>query len=274
MGKDIKILVCAHKETPLPEHEYFYPIQVGAALTDARFFPAQDNTGDNISDKNPHFCELTAHYWAWKNLKCDIIGLNHYRRFFDFYRSTPAFSPDRSFVNIEAFLKEEYRFPNLEKLLEDYDIILPPKRHYPYDVATQYAVFHLINDLNILKEVIRDLTPEYLEAFDTLMYRTNAYSGYNMFITRWEHFAGYSEWVFRILFELEKRVKLSPYPDQARLFGYLSERLINIYCIKNRLRIKYIPVIMPLDEEFQNPSNLRYTIRRLKNDFIYKLTQL
>lgn len=274
MGKDIKILVCAHKETPLPEHEYFYPIQVGAALTDARFFPAQDNTGDNISDKNPHFCELTAHYWAWKNLKYDIIGLNHYRRFFDFYRAVPAFSPDRSFVNIEAFLKEEYRFPNLEKLLEDYDIILPPKRHYPYDVATQYAVFHLINDLNILKEVIRDLTPEYLEAFDTLMYRKNAYSGYNMFITHWEHFAGYSEWLFRILFELEKRVKLSPYPDQARLFGYLSERLINIYCTKNCLKIKYIPVIMPLDEEFQNPSNLRYTIRRLKNDFLYKLTQL
>lgn len=91
MGKNIKILVCAHKDSRLPQHEYFCPIQVGASLTSARFFPVLDNTGDNISDRNPHFCELTAHYWAWKNLKCDIIGLNHYRRFFDFHRPFPAF---------------------------------------------------------------------------------------------------------------------------------------------------------------------------------------
>ena len=76
MEKEIKILVCAHREAALPPHKYFYPIQVGAALTNTRFYHAQDNTGDNISDKNPHFCELTAHYWAWKNIRCDIIGLN------------------------------------------------------------------------------------------------------------------------------------------------------------------------------------------------------
>ena len=269
MGKNIKILVCAHKDSRLPQHEYFCPIQVGASLTSARFFPVLDNTGDNISDRNPHFCELTAHYWAWKNLKCDIIGLNHYRRFFDFHRPFPAFSPDRSFINIDSFLKETYRFPDLETLLNDYDIILSPKRHYPYNVATQYAIFHLVNDLNLLKEVIQHLTPEYAEAFHTFMYHCNAYSGYNMFITGRKHFDEYSQWLFSVLFELEKRVKLSAYPDQARLFGYLSERLINVYCIRHRLKIKYVPVIMPLEETFQNPSNLLYTLRRLSG----KLTQ-
>ena len=207
-------------------------------------------------------------------MECDIIGLNHYRRFFDFYRPFPAFSPDRSFVDIDSFLKASYQFPDLEGLLNDYDIILPPKRHYPYNVATQYAVFHIVNDLRILKEVIQDVTPEYSEAFNTLMYHSNAYSGYNMFITSRAHFNEYSEWLFHVLFELEKRIKLSAYPDQARLFGYLSERLINVYCIKHRLKIKYIPVIMPLDEKFRNPSNLRYTLRRMKNDFIYKLSEL
>lgn len=171
-------------------------------------------------------------------------------------------------------MKRKYCFPDLEKLLNDYDIILPSKRHYPYNVGTQYAVFHIVNDLHILKEVIHDVSPEYSTAFDTLMYHRNAYSGYNMFITRWEYFDGYSEWLFKVLFELEKRVKLSGYPDQARLFGYLSERLINIYCIRNRLKVKYIPVIMPLDEAFRNPGNLRYTLRRLKNDLIYKLTKV
>ena len=110
--------------------------------------------------------------------------------------------------------------------------------------------------------------------FHTFMYHCNAYSGYNMFITGRKHFDEYSQWLFSVLFELEKRVKLSAYPDQARLFGYLSERLINVYCIRHRLKIKYVPVIMPLEETFQNPSNLLYTLRRLKNDLIYKLTEL
>lgn len=276
MIEDIKILVCTHKEPVLMYHPYFYPIQVGSAFAKQSLCPAQDNTGENISDKNPHYCELTAHYWAWKNLKCDIIGLNHYRRFFDFYRPFPSFSPDRSFINADFFFEKEYKFPNLTKMLQKYDIILPPKRHYPYNVATQYSIFHIVNDLNIVRETIQDITPDYLTAFDHLMQKENAYSGYNMFITRWEIFSDYSKWLFDILFAVEKKVKLSNYADQARIFGYISERLINVYCMKNKLKIKYTPIIMPLGEENKaiNPSNTVYSLRRLKNDFIFLLLKL
>lgn len=270
--KNIKILVCTHKEVELPQHSFFYPIQVGAEIAEKKLPYNSDNIGDNISFKNKNYCELTAHYWAWKNLKgVDIIGLNHYRRFFDFYRPFKMFSPDRSFIDQELFLESDYVFPNLENILEHYDIILPRTRNNPYNLTTQYCVFHIVDDWNILREVIAELFPEYIEAFEQSMNKSNKMSYYNMFITNWKHFDGYSEWLFKILFEVEQRVKLSSYPNQARLFGYLSERLINVYCNHHKLRIKRYPVIMPL-EDFKphyNPSNLRYTYRRLKNNLSY-----
>ena len=79
---NIKVFICAHKEVPLPQHLYFLPIQAGAALHNHINGYQPDDEGDNISKKNPHFCELTCHYWAWKNLDADYIGLAHYRRHF------------------------------------------------------------------------------------------------------------------------------------------------------------------------------------------------
>lgn len=269
---DIKIMVCAHKKVVLPRHDYFFPIQAGAALHDIIPEYHADNTGENISDKNPYFCELTCHYWMWRNQRADIVGLNHYRRFFDFGRKWKMFSPDRSFTTID-YVDMPYTFPDLEKTLyKECDIILPPKRHYPYSVATQYKVFHIVNDLNILREVIFELSPDYIPAFDHLMNHENGYSGYNMFITSWNHFDRYSEWIFKILFEVERRIKLSPYPDQARLFGYMSERLINVYCMRHKLRVKYVPVIMPIEDSFVNPSNFRYCYWRLRNTLAFKIS--
>ena len=41
-----------------------------------------DDEGDNISNKNKTYCELTAQYWAWKNMEADYYGFFHYRRYF------------------------------------------------------------------------------------------------------------------------------------------------------------------------------------------------
>ena len=80
-----KILVCTHTDSFYLESDLYRPIHVGRALhPDLKFDFIGDNTGNHISDKNKSYCELTAHYWAWKNLQVDYIGFCHYRRYFDF----------------------------------------------------------------------------------------------------------------------------------------------------------------------------------------------
>lgn len=271
---NIKIFICAHKEIPLPQHPYFLPIQAGAALHDTIKGYQPDNEGDNISIKNPHFCELTCHYWAWKNLKnVDIVGLNHYRRYFDFTKKWPQFSADKHFIQSDDFLNQDYYFPDLDKLLSKYDIILPIARHWRVSNTQQYADYHIAKDWEMLRQIIKKRHPEYMPAFKKTMDHSNKSAGYNMFITQWKHFDAYSEWLFDILFEVERRVPPIDDPIQSRIYGYMSERLINVFCDHHHLRIKNIPLIMPLDEyeDHQNINNFRATYRRIKNDFMYKI---
>ena len=77
------IMSVTHKKYWMPEDELYMPVQVG--FNEPLGF-ARDNTGENISEKNKNYCELTALYWGWKNLKADYIGLDHYRRHFSIKR--------------------------------------------------------------------------------------------------------------------------------------------------------------------------------------------
>ena len=277
MDKTVKILICTHKEVPLPSHPYFFPIHGGAALSSVELPYTRDDTGNNISHKNPNYCELTVHYWFWKNCKSDIVGLNHYRRYFDFSFMNSLFLPERQFMDINEFLQQPYEFPeNLVSLLDKYDIILPPKRNWPYKIVTQYSIFHIVNDMNILREVMHDLFPDYLPDFDMLLYHQNAYSQFNMFITKWEIFDAYSKWLFSILFEGEKRIKLSSYVDQARVLGYMSERLLNVYVAKNKLQVLHVPVLtaVPKNEIGERISGFRYRLRYLKNYLLFIFLKL
>ena len=82
----MKILVISHKNYDFPKNSIYQPILVGAELSQKDLGILKDNLGENISVKNPYFCELTGLYWAFKNqsfLKdVEYIGLVHYRRYF------------------------------------------------------------------------------------------------------------------------------------------------------------------------------------------------
>ena len=79
----VVVLTAAHKSFDQLGLEGYLPVQVGAALAAQDLGFQRDDEGDNISEKNPQYCELTAQYWAWKNLTdAQIMGLVHYRRYF------------------------------------------------------------------------------------------------------------------------------------------------------------------------------------------------
>ena len=230
---NIKILVAAHKPYWMPEEEIYLPIQVGAidkASIDSRW--ARDDTGDNISQKNITFCELTGVYWAWKNLDAEVYGLCHYRRYF----SGKGIWKGKK----ELLLSRK----EIESLLSDHDIILPKKRHYWIETrGSQYAHAHHAEDLACMEAVLAERCPDYLPAWKHML---DTRSGHicNMFVMRKGHFDAYCVWLFELLFEAEKRLDISMYTvNDRRVFGFLGERLLDVWVEKNGLRAIEMPII-------------------------------
>ncbi len=106
------------------------------------------------------------------------------------------------------------------------------------------------------------------------MYRNNKFSSYNMFIMRRDLFNDYSEWLFNILFEVEKRISISAYPDQARVFGYMSEYLLNVFIHYNGLKAKKVPVLMVRDKLYYTSRVREYTkkfILAMRNNLVHRI---
>ena len=231
---DIKILVATHKQYWMPEDKIYLPIHVGR-VEKADLGYLGDDTGDNISAKNANYCELTGLYWAWKNLKCDYIGLCHYRRYF----AHAVSGSDMEKKKLAILQRTDY-----EKLLKQYDVILPKQRNYFIEtVRSQYEHAHNKNDLALTEQIVAELYPEYSEAFCKVMGGTKLHI-FNMFVMKKEKFDEYCQWLFTILFELEKRIDISSYSQyEARVFGFLSERLLNVWLEKQKLKVKGIDVV-------------------------------
>ena len=234
---DIKILVAAHKKYWMPSDGIYLPLHVGAeGKTDEAGQPLdlgyiKDNTGDNISIKNKNYCELTGLYWAWKNLDADYIGLAHYRRHFTLKKKGDK--KQRPITGAE-----------LEGLLRKNDVLLPKKRNYFIETNySQYVHAHHAIDLETTRQIISEQCPEYLKAYDRSMKRTTGHR-FNMFIMKKDKFDAYCEWLFDILFELEKRLDISDYSaNDARVFGFVSERLIDPWLETNHIKYKEIPYV-------------------------------
>lgn len=220
-------MVAAHKEFPMPEDKNLYlPVLVGAEANYKSGINYQrDDDGNNISNKNPNYSELTAVYWAWKNLNnVDAVGLVHYRRLFS-----------------NGFGKKVISNDEVKKLLESYDVILPKKRKYYIETNySHYIHAHHKEPLDELRKIIENNYPEYLESFDIVMSKRSAHM-FNMFVMKRNYFDAYSKFIFGALNKLERKIDITDYSNQeARIYGYLSELLMDVWIIKNNIHYKEV----------------------------------
>ncbi len=175
-----------------------------------------DNTGENISEKNKQFCELTGLYWIWKNASEDYVGLEHYRRHF--------------------ILPDDW----LQRVIDnDVDVILPIPLYVSPSVEENYKGRHVASDWDFVMDYLRERHPnDYAFARD--FFKGNLYSPCNMFIGKKPIIDAFCEWLFPILFALEERNGVRDDNYQNRYPGFISERLLTMYFARREDEIKRI----------------------------------
>lgn len=206
--------------------------------TDLEIF--RDYDGDNISDKNLMFNEYSGFYWLWKNYPLkDYIGMNHYSRYYSCFDNLP---------DINAIFKDK------KIILND-----PVKLKWDgkeYDNRTWYEEWHNVKDFDLLKDIIKDLFPEYMDGWEKMEKSHVCYNS-SMFIMKKDDFLKYCEFIFPILDEIRVRRGFYNSDDcrkyveahkeeyikprhlyynvemQARIVGYLAERAMNAYMYHN-----------------------------------------
>ena len=243
------IYILAYKpENYLCDVSQMNVLECGSDLHNDHFGDTLDNTGDNISLKNKYYVETTGIYWIWKNDNSDIKGHMQYRRF----------------LSVNPYL--------IQKILENNDIIFANKAICPSTLIRTYMMDHNINDLLDCEKIIKEDFKEYNDAFDNVIKFNNSMYYSNSFICKKETYNDLCKFCFGVLEKYEQMHKFTCFEDiyeyeanyfknfkytqdflqiykglhpelpdlneyQSRVFGYLFERLINVYVVHNKLKI-------------------------------------
>ncbi len=241
-AQDIRIFVTTHKRVDVPDSSILQLVQVGPGNKNDRIATAfHDDEGDNLSERNPMYCEMTTQYWAWKNVSCDYVGFCHYRRYFNFsdtfYDENEYGEVMDDFIDADACQRYGLDDDTIRRCVEGYDVITTgfhelasfpggfatPREHY-----VQAPYLH-IADLERMADIVKRLYPDYADDVDGFL--DGPISCFcNMYLMRKELFDAYAAWVFPVLEEFCATTDMSHYSKEAlRTPGHLTERLFNIY---------------------------------------------
>ena len=272
----IKIFSVYHRPSKLYCNSCIEPIQVGCANGGVDLGICRDDTGDNISEKNGGYCELTAQYWVWRNYlpshpELEYVGFCHYRRFMDFWKKKEPAEP--SFFNyiymedgvFESTVFNRYTEKNIIAAIpQGTDIVLPEAYYDERELATilnlykvSYGGVGVEECIEVIKEYYANMTTDFLAAIKN----RSAYHCLT-FLMRREVFIRYAKWMFSFLSKVEQLIQVkSYYTPTGRLEGYLGELFFNMW-LAHEIRTNSITVVecggimlgrSPLKNENRNP---------------------
>lgn len=215
----VKIFAMTHKEFDVPKDSMYIPLHVGHAKAQKDFGYMGDDTGDNISDLNCYYAELSGVYWVWKNYhEADYVGVCHYRRFL-------------TDENGYAFTEKEY-----EKILSQYDIVTTKQLELPNSYRYGFGAHHNVEMLDEAGKVIKERHPQFYDTYVSLVNQNKTYFG-NMMVAKKGLYDEYCAWLFDIFFELQKRIDLTFADDyHKRVFGFISEFLLYVWVTAKGVR--------------------------------------
>ena len=278
----IKIMVCTHKDYVMPADSIYLPIQVGKKLSDLELGIQSDQDVervecDNISSLNPLYCEMTAMYWAWKNIRkvfpdVQYVGLCHYRRYFSaenhvlhdglrmvkkFVKTSIHSVTGKEVASVffertktihsltdERFMESTNK---LKSLIPSADITTTiPIRFFCCNVREFFSVIGRIY-IDLLIEIVSHYYPDYTSALNSVLRGTSLCTA-NMIILKTGLLDEYCMFVFGVLekhMEMVKERAICLDPERegiySRVPGYLAEILTSTFIEtkKNEAKILY-----------------------------------
>ena len=276
--KTFRIAVCYHRESEkYLQSDILTPVFLGRKLNGGCEIQS-DNTGDNISDRNYLYCELTGTYWLWKNVQADVKGLFHYRRVlteqtaklkplrtklcYHYYQLKSLFS-NKSFLiqdkrrveNLEDYLQEAKQFAErIPSLFNEQHVdVIAPTNMRSYIITNQQRFNEILDRdfMALIVKTVEEVAPNYLDVFkETLAATTMSYA--NIIIARDKIFDEYCNYIFSVLFAVEKKIIGEGYwrdiheKSLSRRFGYIGELLTSSFvlcCERKGLRVLKLPVL-------------------------------
>ena len=194
---------------------YIKKLQVGGALTDEKVAELNDTAGDNISDKNGNYSELTGLYWIWKNALLKLgdgsyCGLAHYRRILE--------------------LSED----DILRLRDnEVDVVLPYPMLYEPNIEAHHLRYLSNSEWNAVLQALEELQPDYAKAFQDILKQGYFYN-YNVILAKKDVLDDYCSWLFPLLFRIEDINDPNKEKEPNRYIGYVGETLETLYFMYNK----------------------------------------
>lgn len=188
-----------------------------------KFLIDEKHDGDNIDSLNPWYCELTGLYYLWKHVDDQIVGLEHYRRYFC--------------SNTNKLLSEH----EISNILTTSDIICV-KSQYSKRVPVKTW---LIRNRK-MHDVLKFLT--FAKVYVGEEYYNNCWNMLNsdwhclgnMFVAKKELIDEYCEFIFDVTNTYRLAEKFYNRELPKRILGYFTEFLFGAYLVWKAKKIRFV----------------------------------